>query len=244
MELYLIRHGQSTNNALTDMNDRTRDPDLTALGRQQAELVAEHLKNGISPEIVKANGVEDTHASLKRGFGITKLYCSAMHRALQTTQPIGEALDLTPEVWVDIHEKGGIFLDHGEEKGCVGYPGMTRSEILAEFPDYQLPDRITEEGWWNNGCEDWPGCHGRAINVVHQLRHMASNGNGEERIALVSHGGFMDALLKAMCDQLPSKHIWYHHFNTAITRIDFRENDRLSLRYLNRINHLSPELIS
>lgn len=244
MELYLIRHGQSTNNALADMNDRTRDPDLTDLGRQQAEFVAKHLTNGISPEVVKVNGVEDTHASLKRGFDITKLYCSAMRRALQTAKPISEALGLTPEVWVDIHEKGGIFLDHGQEKGCMGYPGMTRSEILAEFPDYQLPDQITEDGWWNNGCEDWPGCHGRAINVVYQLRHMAGNGNGDERIALVSHGGFMDALLKALCNQLPSKHIWYHHFNTAITRIDFREDGGLSLRYLNRVEHLSPEYIS
>ena len=244
MELYLIRHGQSTNNALADVNDRTRDPDLTDLGRQQANLVAEHLASGISPEVVRANGVEDTHASLKRGFGITKLYCSAMRRALQTTQPISEALGLTPEIWLDIHEKGGIYLDHGEEKGCVGYPGMTRAEILAEFPNYQLPDEITADGWWKSGCEDWPACHGRAIKVVHQLRDWAANGRREERIALVSHGGFMDALLKALSNQLPSKHIWYHHFNTATTRVDFREDGGLSLRYLNRVEHLSPEYIS
>ncbi len=243
MEIYLIRHGQSTNNALADMNDRTSDPDLTNLGRQQAKYVADHLTSGISPEVAKANGVEDTHVSQKRGYGITKLYCSAMRRALQTAHPISKALDLTPEVWVDIHEKGGIYLQ--EEEGVrVGYPGMTRSEILAEFPGYQLPAEITEEGWWHNGYEPWPGCQGRAINVAIQLRHMAANGNRDERIGLVSHGGFMDALLKALCNQLPSKHIWYHHFNTAITRIDFREDDGLSLRYMNRVEHLSPEFIS
>jgi len=244
MELYLIRHGQSTNNALADINDRTYDPALTDFGWRQAKFVAEHLTNGISPEGVTANGVEDTHASLKRGFGITKLYCSPMRRALQTAQPISEALGLTPEVWLDIHEKGGIYLDHGEEQGCVGYPGMTRPEILAEFPDYRLPDEITAAGWWKNGYEDWPACQGRAIKVMHQLRDWASNSKSDERLALVSHGGFMDALLKALCDQLPSKHIWYHHFNTAITRIDFREDGGLSLRYLNRVEHLSPEFIS
>jgi len=244
MELYLIRHGQSTNNALADINARTRDPDLTDLGRQQAKLVAEHLTSGISPEVAIANGVEDTHVSPKRGYGLTKLYCSPMRRALQTTQPISDALGLTPEVWLDIHEKGGIYLDHGKEKGCVGYPGMTRCEILAEFPDYLLPDEITSGGWWKNGYEDWPACQGRAIKVMHQLRDWASNGRVDERIALVSHGGFMDALLKALCDQLPSKHIWYHHFNTAITRIDFRESGGLSLRFMNRVEHLSPQLVS
>jgi broad specificity phosphatase PhoE len=244
MELYLIRHGQSSNNALANMNDRTSDPDLTDLGRQQAQLVAQHLAQGISAEEICTNGVENTHASPKRGFGITKLYCSAMHRALQTCQPISQALGLTAQVWVDIHEKGGIYLDHGQEKGRVGYPGLTRSEILAGFPDYHLPDEITIDGWWNNGYEDWPVCQGRAIKVVHQLRDWADNGRGDERIALVSHGGFMDALLKALCDQLPSKHIWYHHFNTALTRVDFRDNGGLSLRYLNRIDHLPPECIS
>ena len=121
---------------------------------------------------------------------------------------------------------------------------MPRAEILAEFPDYQLPDEITADGWWKSGCEDWPACHGRAIKVMHQLRDWAANGWREERIALVSHGGFMDALLKALSNQLPSKHIWYHHFNTAITRVDFREDGGLSLRYLNRVEHLSPEYIS
>ncbi len=243
MELYLIRHGQSTNNALADMKVRACDPLLTELGQQQAKIVAQHLTNGLTPELSKNGSVEATHSEQSRGYGITRLYCSAMKRALQTAKPISEALGMAPEVWLDIHEKGGIYLNHGEEKGRVGYPGLTRSEILAEFPAYQLPDEITEEGWWNNGYEDWPTCQGRAIKVAGQLREWANN-DGDERIGLVSHGGFIDALLKALCDQLPSRHLWYHHYNTAITRVDFWENGRLGLRYLNRIDHLPAELIS
>ena len=26
-----------------------------------------------------------------------------------------------PKIWVDIHERGGMFLDHGEGGGSVGY---------------------------------------------------------------------------------------------------------------------------
>ena len=241
MELYFIRHAQSTNNALADQQDRVCDPPLTELGQRQAKVVAQHLTNGLTPELAKSTSVEATRSNHRRGYGITRLYCSPMMRALQTARPIGQTLGTAPEVWVDIHEQGGIFLDHREAGGVVGYPGKTRSEILAEFPDYQLPDDITEAGWWNNGYEEWSACHGRAIKVARQLREW---GDSDERIGLVSHGGFIDALLKALCNQLPSRHIWYHHYNTAITRLDFDQDDRLHLRYLNRVDHLSPELIS
>ncbi len=242
MELYLIRHGQSFNNALDDLRDRVSDPPLTELGKRQADEVARHVATGLSPEAAKSNSVEGTTFSQRQGFGITKLYCSAMRRALQTAQPIGEAVGIRPEVWIDIHEKGGIYLE--DEAGMrSGHPGLTRAEVLAEFAHYHLPEEITESGWWTSGYEDWPGCQGRAIRVAHELRNRAANSNNE-RIALVSHGGFIDALLKGLCDQLPSPHIWYHHFNTAITRVDFRENSGLSLRYINRVDHLPPDLIS
>ena len=43
-------------------------------------------------------------------FEITQLYASAMYRSLLTAQPLASALDLKPQVWVDLHEKGGMFL--------------------------------------------------------------------------------------------------------------------------------------
>jgi 2,3-bisphosphoglycerate-dependent phosphoglycerate mutase/probable phosphoglycerate mutase len=167
-----------------------------------------------------------------------------MWRALQTARPIGEALGLTPEVWIDIHEVGGIFLDHDETGQAVGYPGQTRPEILAEFPNYILPKGITEEGWWNNGREDWPGCLGRSIRVADELRNLAEQVGNDERVALVTHGGFIDALLKALLNLLPGRHMAFYHYNTAITRLDFWDDGRLGLRYVNRVPHLSPKMIS
>ena len=38
MELYLIRHGQSTNNLLATAEGRSHDPPLTETGQRQAEL--------------------------------------------------------------------------------------------------------------------------------------------------------------------------------------------------------------
>jgi 2,3-bisphosphoglycerate-dependent phosphoglycerate mutase/probable phosphoglycerate mutase len=111
MEIYLIRHGQSVNNALgDDLTRRVMDAPLTELGQQQAAHVAQHLAAADYPEAAfYHNGRPRDH------YGLTHLYCSAMQRALQTALPIGQALGLMPEVWVDIHEHGGIYLDdeHG-----------------------------------------------------------------------------------------------------------------------------------
>ncbi|MCB9077514.1 MAG: histidine phosphatase family protein [Anaerolineaceae bacterium] len=243
MKLYIIRHAQSTNNALANQMDRVNDPSLTDLGRQQSQILAEHLATGVDPEYVIGVSEEDTEADSRQGYKIDHLYCSAMYRSLLTAQAIGQMLGLTPEVWLDIHEHGGIFLDHGSEKGVVGYPGKTRSEILAEFPTYKLPPTITEEGWWNPalGKEDWPACHGRAIRVYRTLRERAAT---RENIAIVTHGGFMDALMKAIISHLPSSTIFYHHYNTAITRIDFRPDGGADIRYINRFDHLPAALIS
>lgn len=240
MELYLIRHGESYNNALTDIEQRVPDPPLTDLGHQQAQYVADYLANGVNRELIARTVSETSGVSGQTGFGITKLYCSAMYRALQTASPIGQALGLDPEVWIAVHEYGGIYRKNGDE--IVGYPGKNRSEILAEFPNYTLPDEVTEDGWWKNGMEDWALCHGRAIHTADQLRQRAAS---NERIAIVSHGGFIDALLKAIFYQLPTRHLFYHHYNTAVTRLDFdSEQEAVNVFYINRINHLPPELVS
>ena len=127
MKLYMIRHAQSVNNALANQRDRVCDPTLTELGYQQADILAKHLASGVDPEYVIGVSEEDTAADSRQGYKIDYLYCSAMHRSMLTAKPIAAALGLTPELWLDIHEHGGIFLDHGGEKGVVGYPGKTRS---------------------------------------------------------------------------------------------------------------------
>ena len=241
MHLYIIRHAQSTNNALTDQRQRVKDPPLTELGHLQAKAVAQHLTSGVNLEQRVGVSEEDTTIRARRGYKITHLYCSAMYRALQTAQPISEALELVPAVWPDIHEHGGIFLDHEDERGTVGYPGMTRAEILAEFPNYYLPAEIGEAGWWHDGREDWPDCYARAIRVAIELRKRADN---DDYIAIVTHGGFIDSLLKALTNQLPTRGVYYHHFNTALTHVEFYTSGHISIRYINRVPHLPADLVS
>ena len=138
MKLFIIRHAQSVNNALADERDRVSDPSLTELGHHQAQLLAEHLAIGKNPELSKWTSVEATVSHNRRSYDITQLYCSAMHRSLQTAQPIAQALNLTPEIWLDIHEHGGIFLDHGEEGGIRGLSRQNQIRNPGRISDLHL----------------------------------------------------------------------------------------------------------
>ena len=232
MELYIIRHGQSTNNALGTAEGRSKDPSLTDMGHEQAAAVADHLTNGSCPD-----GVIDK----REGYQIDRLYCSPMLRALQTARPIGEALALQPEVWPTIHEQGGIYLDVGDGQR-VGYAGLTRQEMIDQFPKVTLPDDLADDGWWNRDWESVTEAMSRAVAVADDLLERGKT--SQERIAMVSHGLFINLLIKALLNQLPAPNLYYHHYNTAITRIDFHSNGPLVLRYLNRVNHLTSSYIT
>lgn len=241
MELFLIRHGQSANNALADIRDREVDPPLSELGERQAEILAGYLADGETHDLSAVSATNNSKFQIRRGFGITALYASAMYRSLQTVRPIAKSLGLAPQIWIDLHEEGGMYLNHGGGEGLVGYPGRTRSEILAEFPGYQLPSGITDAGWWNQGHEELPSLVARATRVAEQLREMAAR---EDRVAIITHGFFMDVLLKALFGRLTGENIYYRHHNTAISRLGIKAGERIEVLHLNRVDHLAPELIS
>ncbi len=243
MELYIIRHGQSANNALADESQRTHDPGLTEIGKQQAQHLADFLAKRMSGDLGNSPGggaaiQYKTHSNP----GFSHLYCSAMHRALLTAAPVGRALGIKPEVWIDIHEQGGMYLERAD--GYVGYSGRTRAEILSEFPDYILPETITDQGWYDktHGYEASYEGAGRAIKVALELRRRATEAP-DARIAIITHGTFTDLLLKALLGQLPNRRFFFAHYNTGITRLDFN-HDVFVVRYVNRIEHLPPELIT
>ena len=229
MDLFLIRHGESANNALTDISQRVADPELTAKGRAQAERVAAYLAKGL--HLAPAEREED------RPF-FDRLYCSAMIRALHTAQAIGQAMESKSEIWVAIHEMGGIYLDHGGERGAVGYPGLTRAEIAARFPTSVASAEVGEDGWWDAGMETEEQAQRRAIGVAADLRARAGE---KTRIGLVTHGGFISLLLSALGDQAMDDSSYYGHENTAITRVALTPGGTV-IKYINRTEHLPDEL--
>lgn len=250
-QLYLIRHGQSENNELSSSRIRrdrgesermtggkrlrTADPGLTPIGTAQAMAVAAHLKHDLD-----RTDVRDGHVG-EGCNGIRRLYCSPMLRALQTAEPMGEALGLVPEVWVDVHEGGGVWLDRQDGHGRQGHGGLTRSEMETQFPGFRIPDSVTDAGWWNGSFETREQLFARAASVADVIRDMMPNAT--ERIAMVSHGTFLNLLVQHLVfgSHVPGCRFSSH--NTAISRLDF-EGDRLMVRYLNRVDHLTDDLIT
>jgi broad specificity phosphatase PhoE len=260
VELYIIRHGQSANNVLDDAAQASRhyDPPLTPLDHAQAEAVAAWLSDGRNRDrqVNAETGYSEADATPR--FGITHLYCSAMVRAMQTAQPIGRALGLKPEIWIDIHEYGGLYLedaahdDTASPSRFTGFPGHTRAEIEAHFPGYIIPDAVGERGWWpvERGQESFLTGITRAMAVVMELRRRSKE-TPDARIALVTHGTFIDSLIKLLIGQVPDRDTYFLHYNTGITQIDLVrqspnpwEPDRALIRYINRTAHLLNEQIS
>ncbi len=232
MQLYIIRHAQSTNNALPDERYRVCDPPLTPLGWRQAEILAQHLATQAD--------LEPRRAGQAPGYPIQRLYCSAMLRALQTARPIAAALGLTPVVWTDIHECGGVYLDE-PNGGRTGQPGLGRSAILADFPGYEVPATLADAGWYSGGFEEAEARLVRAQRVADDLYRQRES---DEVIALISHGDFIKTLLRVLFQQPPDIASASYHYNTAVSRLDLRADGYLDVHYLNRVEHLPPSLVS
>ena len=244
MDLFLIRHGQSFNNSLEASDEtekRVADPELTEKGRKQAQAVAACFADG-----GHLDGPERTGGGSRLDF----LYCSAMIRALQTAVPIGESLGLSPEIWIDVHEVGGLWLE--QEDGSIRHvSGLGRGEMGERFPRCVPSDGVRGGGWWRGGLEPQEARDGRAASVAAALKDRAAE---RCRIGVVSHGGFMSKLVSALAKPTGGDWRWdpdandggayFEHANTAITRIELTPEDRLSIRYLNRTHHISQELYS
>ncbi len=162
-----------------------------------------------------------------------------MLRALQTAAPLSRALGLPVEVWVDIHECGGMWKDHGPDDGIIGYPGLTHGEMAAAFPGYIIPPDVTPAGWWNRGQEQSHECRARVARVAARLRSWAAS---DDRILMVSHGDFANNLLQTLLGA--SAPVWIHIYNTGLCVVDFRPDGTLGLRFVNRVDHLPEELIT
>ncbi len=244
MEILFIRHAQSSNNALADERLRVVDPPLTELGLRQADLLARHVAEGTDND-TRPSEDERANGDSGSGYRIDRLYCSAMHRALQTAWAVGRAKGLRPEVWVDIHEHGGMWLDHGAPEGIVGYPGMLRAEIEGEFPDMILPEAIGPQGWWDRrrGNESETDATVRAVAVAEKL-HGWAQATPDAHIALVTHGGFLTLLLRALIGLPAGARVFFHHDNTGITRVRIWQDGYVSVRYQNRVAHLPGDMIS
>lgn len=242
MQLYFIRHGQSENNLLWTQTGssegRSDDPGLTLVGQQQAGRVAQFLCQADPAAAANAPVYDPQNVG---GFGITHLYCSLMLRAVATGTIIARAVALPLVAWEDVHEEGGIHRKDEQTGEHIGLPGKNRAYFEAHYPGLVLPDSLGEEGWWNRPFETYEERPLRARRFLRDL--LNKHGGSEDRVAIVSHGGFYNQVLRAILD-LPSRDgYWFALNNAAVTRIDFAKGE-VVLSYSNRVDFLPTGLIT
>lgn len=254
MHLYFIRHAQSENNMLWARNQsyegRSEDPDLTAVGRRQAQILARFLAGAhhgdqgqeagpAEPE----EGARDTSYNPQdiHGFGFTHLYCSLMIRAVETGLVMARALDLPLVGWPDLHETGGIHRKDIETGEAVGLPGHGRGFFKARYPELVLPDSVGESGWWNRPFEEYEERRERAQRFLDDLQRR--HGGSDDHVAVISHGGFYNHVMRCLLRMPEERGYWFSMNNAAITRFDF-EPEITWIHYTNRCHFLPAELIT
>ena len=217
MQLFLIRHAQSQNNALPE-SQRVSDPGITDLGGQQARALAEHLRDA----------------------EIDVLLTSAFRRAMQTMQFIAELRDQPVSIWTDLFEQGGCYSGHVDLRGA---PGMNREEIEMDFPNFAVPDDIGDGGWWNSKpYESWEQATDRAKRIVRRLKN--DFGDTDQTVACLSHADFKALLLTEMLgNNHPQWTGSYDLRNTGVTILSF-ENNQFDVVSLNDTSHLNDSLRS
>lgn len=246
MYLYFIRHGQSENNALWDQTKssegRKSDPNLTEIGVKQAEFVANFLLNQRVSNFEEGNGYQ------RKGFYISHIYTSLMHRAVATADVIASRLNLSYFGHLDLHEWGGIYLDDPETKSPKSLPGNPRTFFEENFPKMILPEGLNNDGWWNRPYETRDETQKRAERLLWDLR--IKHGDKNDGVVLVSHGGFFNNLISTifnlgMRDQNSNsiKGSWFTLNNTGMARIDFVNNEA-ALIFTNYLDFLPTSLIT
>jgi broad specificity phosphatase PhoE len=246
MELYLIRHGQSKNNAHDDAHVHA-DPDLTELGHRQADRLAAWLSACNDSEAMTRRSVRDPLRKDHHPVKLTHIYVSPMRRALQTALPLMQTFGVQPVVHPTIYEAGGLF-ERTTEGGIRPYRGMGAAEIRAEFPGYVLDDSITDDGWYTLDREEMLAeCHLRADQFAQMLRQQVATDEYWRRtsVAMVSHGMFIDCLLLSLMGVGPhNRQSYFWVYNTSITRVDLQRDGYAIIRAVNRVPHLPHEMIT
>lgn len=223
--LYLVRHGESANNALPDAQ-RVNDPALTKLGMAQAEKLGQRF-----------------HQHVASGNEIDLILTSPFLRTMQTIRPTAKALNMHPEIRSQIYEAGGCF-DGYRPGELTGQPGMTDREISAQFPEMQIPPDINHEGWYKSQpFETWEQAAQRAELQANQLKQEFI-GSGKKVICTV-HADLIGLMMGVFCKHdLTMANTTVS--NTSVTLLGFKPDapDRPEVVSFNDASHLDSSEIS
>ena len=203
-KLYLVRHGQSAGNAEGRFGGHSATP-LSKLGLRQAEATAKLLAKE----------------------GVSAIYTSDLHRAVQTAEPLAELTGIKIQPTSAFRERNVGVLE-----------GLTFDESKETFPKdyYALVNRNVHHVITNG--ESYRHLLRRSTNELWDIlrRHVG------ERVAIFSHTGaicFMSLHLMGAIRRDTKQTPWIVTSNCGINRFEIRGRNNVRVLALNDTRHLS-----
>ncbi len=163
------------------------------------------------------------------GEGITHIYCSPLYRAMQTAGILWKSLSIDPVVDPVFCEIWG-----------TAWNGHTKDELLKAFPWVTLPEELGEHKWWPQIAETSADIIHRAEQTMKIMLDMHEN--LENRICLVGHGMFTDAILHVILGIPYRNGVTFNLYNSSLCRIEFDINGHKVIKSINEVTHLPIEM--
>ena len=221
MELYLIRHAESANNARPTY-ERVEDPDITAIGRLQAAHLAQWL------------------TTLKVDAFVT----SPFRRTLQTAAVVLDVTAHRLDVWHNVFERGGCY--RGYDKATLaGAMGMGRADILRMLGCHSerclLDETILDTGWW--GGKDRESNDQARIRAAEVCQRLVDCYREGQVVVLLIHADLKRLMLAEMLQGHVNVNKLGPLRNVGITKVN-RVDGQWQLDYFNSVTHLPARLIT
>lgn len=204
MLLYCVRHGESTYNVEGRLQGQS-DTRLSPLGRQHADAVAATL--GQLP--------------------IDAIYCSPLSRAMETAQPLADALKLPIECDDRLKEINiGIFQGLLAAELSDRLPAES-ARWRSQDPDYRIPQGESRRDLMLRAAA--------AFEAIRAAQSQPATRGGPRHIVVVAHGGVLAAAFKALLG-VPAERNPFMLYNGSISVLDW--GPQLRLMTLNQTDHL------
>ena len=241
MRLYVIRHGQK---ASPEPNrGRDRNPPLTDRGERQVNHLAEFLADEeldavySSSQLRALQTAERVHDRVDADWHVWPLFCETDQRRWEDRHADCRSDDSGPAAWPtgDSVPADSAHVDDPDAR-------YTLSELPDEFPGVRLSQPFPwPDAWWvpTRGQTHAMG-YARVELGLQALLDRHGDGGG---VAIVCHGNAGDKALTSLLDMPRRRQSRRFSFsNTGVSRLDRRGAERWGIVYVNRTDHLPPEL--
>ncbi len=197
VELIFIRHARTAQNAAKRFQGHS-DTELDALGRRQAQRIAGRMRDS----------------------DVVAVYTSDLRRAVQTAQPIADALGVELARRDDLRE-----IDVGTALG------MSKAELQDHHPELFAAD-------WHRipfpGGESYDAMAERISGAAREIARR----HEDRRVVLVTHGGTIRAAIAGLAGIPITALAGLFVMNTSISRLTLDGDRTARLLVLNDTAHL------